>query len=41
MLCAKALGFNVNVQEVSFSNLSFSPEYAKAVERRAVQQQLA
>ncbi len=37
----KAQGFNVNVEDVSFMNLGFSREYAKAVERRAVQQQLA
>ena len=41
MLFEKAQGFNVNVEDVSFMNLGFSREYAKAVERRAVQQQLA
>jgi regulator of protease activity HflC (stomatin/prohibitin superfamily) len=41
MLFEKAQGFNVNVEDVSFMNLGFSKEYAKAVERRAVQQQLA
>jgi regulator of protease activity HflC (stomatin/prohibitin superfamily) len=40
-LFEKAQGFNVNVEDVSFMNLGFSREYAKAVERRAVQQQLA
>lgn len=29
------------MQDVSFMHLGFSSEYAKAVERRAVQQQLA
>lgn len=37
----KALDFNINVEDVSFMNLGFSREYANAVERRAVQQQLA
>jgi regulator of protease activity HflC (stomatin/prohibitin superfamily) len=41
MLFEKAQGFNVNVEDVSFMNLGFSKEYAKAVERRAVQQQYA
>lgn len=41
LLFEKAQGFNVNVEDVSFMNLGFSREYAKAVERRAVQQQLA
>jgi prohibitin 1 len=41
MLFEKAQGFNVHVEDVSFMNLGFSKEYAKAVERRAVQQQYA
>lgn len=40
-LLSKARDFNVNVVDVSFMNLSFSREYANAVERRAVQQQMA
>jgi prohibitin 2 len=41
LLFEKAQSFNVNVEDVSFMNLGFSKEYSKAVERRAVQQQLA
>ncbi len=37
----KAADFNVFVSDVSFMGLKFSHEYAQAVERRAVQQQLA
>ena len=37
----KARYFNINVEDVSFMHLGFSREYAMAVERRAVQQQLA
>lgn len=37
----KAQEFNVNVEDVSFMHLRFSQEYSRAVERRAVQQQLA
>lgn len=37
----KAKDFNINVEDVSFMDLSFSREYRGAVERRAVQQQLA
>lgn len=40
-LFAKARDFNINVEDVSFMDLSFSREYRMAVERRAVQQQLA
>lgn len=40
-LFSKARDFNVNVVDVSFMSLSFSREYANAVERRAVQQQMA
>ena len=37
----KSREFNINVEDVSFMHLGFSREYANAVERRAVQQQLA
>ena len=40
-LYEKARQFNINVEDVSFMHLGFSREYAMAVERRAVQQQLA
>ena len=40
-LFEKAKDFNINVEDVSFMDLSFSREYRGAVERRAVQQQLA
>ena len=40
-LFTKSRDFNVNVEDVSFMHLGFSPEYSNAVERRAVQQQLA
>lgn len=40
-LLTKARDFNINVEDVSFMDLSFSREYRMAVERRAVQQQLA
>ena len=40
-LLEKAKDFNINVEDVSFMHLGFSREYAMAVERRAVQQQLA
>ena len=41
LLFQKAQDFKVNVEDVSFMHLGFSKEYARAVERRAVQQQLA
>lgn len=40
-LLQRAADFNVNVEDVSFMHLGFSPEYSKAIERKAVQQQLA
>lgn len=38
---SKAQEFNVNVEDVSFMHLGFSSEYSRAIERKAVQQQLA
>ena len=38
---SKAQEFNVIVADVSFMHLGFSPEYSRAIERKAVQQQLA
>ena len=40
-LFGRAQDFNVIVEEVSFMHLGFSPEYSKAIEKKAVQQQLA
>lgn len=40
-LYSKAQEFNVVVEDVSFMHLGFSPEYSRAIERKAVQQQLA
>jgi prohibitin 1 len=40
-LFARAKDFNVNVEDVSFMHLGFSPEYSRAIEKKAVQQQLA
>ena len=37
----RANDFNVNVEDVSFMHLGFSPEYSRAIEKKAVQQQLA
>ena len=37
----RAQEFNVSVADVSFMHLGFSQEYAKAIEKKAVQQQLA
>ena len=37
----RAQEFNVAVEDVSFMHLGFSSEYSKAIERKAVQQQLA
>lgn len=41
LLFQRAQDFKVNVEDVSFMHLGFGKQYAKAVERRAVQQQLA
>jgi prohibitin 1 len=40
-LFRRAQEFNVNVEDVSFMHLGFSPEYSRAIEKKAVQQQLA
>ena len=40
-LLSRAQEFNVNVEDVSFMHLGFSPEYSRAIEKKAVQQQLA
>lgn len=40
-LFGRAQEFNVKVEDVSFMHLGFSPEYARAIEKKAVQQQLA
>ena len=38
-LAARALLFHVELEDVAITNLSFSPEYARAVERKQVAQQ--
>jgi prohibitin 1 len=40
-LYGRAQEFNVVVEDVSFMHLGFSPEYSRAIEKKAVQQQLA
>jgi prohibitin 1 len=40
-LFQRAQEFNVTVEDVSFMHLGFSSEYSRAIERKAVQQQLA
>lgn len=40
-LFVRAQEFNVNVEDVSFMHLGFSIEYSRAIEKKAVQQQLA
>jgi prohibitin 1 len=40
-LFGRAQEFNVIVEDVSFMHLGFSSEYSRAIERKAVQQQLA
>ena len=40
-LFERAQEFNVSVADVSFMHLGFSQEYARAIEKKAVQQQLA
>ena len=40
-LLRRAEEFNIKVEDVSFMHLGFSSEYSRAIERKAVQQQLA